>query len=115
MSVQADDCPFCGSDSPTSIATRDGAVVRCMDCGALGPPALRASAGEHHELAIKHWNKRAANPVDLSPEDERKLTVKAGELVAAAEGVLEVISVPTLAKKTKETKAILMGMGDYVQ
>lgn len=111
MTIEADDCPFCGSDATTSIATRAGAVVRCMDCGALGPPAMKGS-GNHHEIAVLHWNKRSAVPEPLSEAEEQKLAGKARELVDAVQDVTRLIAMPALARKAAETKAILMGVAE---
>jgi len=46
-------CPFCGKDEGEDIHNDDAdSVIRCMNCGALGPPCGYLSD------AIEAWNER---------------------------------------------------------
>lgn len=114
MSVEADLCPFCASENAQDMAIREGYIVRCMDCGATGPPCFKGEGdmATAQQRAIAAWNRRADQPQPLSTEDEAKLAVKARELVAAVDDVVRIIALPALARAAQETKALLSGWGD---
>jgi len=63
-------CPFCGSEATlervpeTMIADCTDAVVRCSNCGALGPPILYerdTGQDDPHPEAIAAWNRRSSD------------------------------------------------------
>lgn len=61
-------CPFCGGQACARI-TFGAYVVGCVNCGAEGPRAQRATEGhaDHHLALIEAWNNRIKEiPVNLS-------------------------------------------------
>ena len=59
-------CPFCGDDDPEIDEVSPGVcVVRCIECGCLGPHDLDTDGTP--EQAVEAWNRRgSARPDFLS-------------------------------------------------